>query len=321
MSVTKSLLPILVVILLSLSLWGQGDFQKGVSFFKQKQYEKAAAEFEKIVKENPNYESGHRVLGKCYLELKQYRKAANAFSKAIELKGDSFVSYLGASIAHFNLEEERKAAALLLRAEKLAKSQKDKYQLYQTRGSAYFKIGDLPKAIADLEKANSLQRGEFSNLQQLGIAYYRTKDYRKARTYLEQAQALNPGAGGIESVLLEIDYQDALEALAAGDYSTAASLLKNFTDKKPGDGEAWFNLGLSQLFANQLNAAEESFLRSSELLPENWQIHDRLGYIYEKKQQYQRSLESYQKALSIHQDARLSESVDRLKERIRREQL
>jgi tetratricopeptide (TPR) repeat protein len=308
--------------LLTLSLWGQGDFQKGVSFFKQKQYAKAASEFEKIVQDSPEYESGHRVLGKCYLELKQYRKAANAFAKAIKLKGDSFVSYLGASVAHFNLDEHRRAAALLLRAENLAKTPKEKYQLFQTRGSVYFKMRDFPKAIADLEKANSLQRGEFRNLQQLGIAYYQTKDYRKARAYLEQARALNPAeATETESILLEIDYQDGLKALAAEDYTTAAALLKSFTSNNPEDGEAWFNLGLSQLFADQLETAEQSFRRSAELLPENWQIHDRLGYVYEKRQQYQKSLESYQKALSLHEDSRLSESVERLQERIRRENL
>lgn len=312
---------IVIVSLASLSLQAQGDFQKGVSLFKQKQYAKAATEFEKIVKESPDYESGYRVLGKCYMELKQYRKAANAFAKAIELKEDNFVSYLGAGIAHFNLDEDRRVVALLIRAEKLAKSQKEKYQLYETRGSAYFRMRDFPKAIADLERANSLQRGEFRNLQQLGIAYYRTKDFRKARTYLEQARALNPAAAETEDILLEIDYQDAVKALVAEDYATAAALLNNYTNKRPDDGEAWFNLGLSQLFADRLDAAERSFLQSSELLPENWQIHDRLGYIYEKKQQYEKSLASYQKALSLHQDTRLSESIDRLEERIRRQTL
>jgi hypothetical protein len=62
-------------------------------------------------------------------------------------------------------------------------------------------------------------------------------------------------------------------------------------------------------------------VRSAELLPDKWQPHDRLGYVYEKKKQYSKSLESYQKALSLHQDSRISESVDRLQERIRREKL
>ncbi|MGW8178456.1 MAG: tetratricopeptide repeat protein, partial [bacterium] len=180
---------------------------------------------------------------------------------------------------------------------------------------------DYPKAVADLEKANSLQRGEFRNIQQLGIAYYQTKDFKKARTFLEQALALKPGASETEKVLLSIDYQDALNALASNDYQTAVALLTKFTSKNPQDGEAWFNLGLSQLFSKQLAPAEKSFLRSSELLPENWQPHDRLGYIYETRKQFSKSLQSYQKALSLHQDPELSESVSRLQERIRREKL
>ncbi len=307
--------------LFSTSLQGQGDFQKGISFYKQQQYSKAVAEFEQIVKENPKYESGHRVLGDCYLKLKQYRAAANAFGKAIELKKDNFVSYLGAGIAHFNLDEHRKTVALLLEAEKYARSPKEKYQLYETRGSAYFKIGDFPKVIADLEKANSLQRGEYRTVQQLGIAYYQIKDFKKARTYCEQALALNPNASEVEGVLSNLDYHDALSALDARDYSSALALLTKFTTQHPQDGEAWFNLGLSQLFSEKLDAAEQSFLRSAQLLPENWQSYERLGYIYEKSKQYEKSLENYQKALSLHQDARVSESVNRLQERIRRQKL
>jgi len=317
----KFLLFILTVGFASSTIWGAADFQKGISFYKQKQFAKAAAEFEQIVKDSPKYESGFRVLGDCYLKLKQYRKAANSFAKAIEIKDDSFVSHLGAGIAHFNLDEPRRTVALLLRAEKLAKSEEEKYQLYETRGSAYFKIGDFPKAVADLERANSLQRGEFRTVQQLGIAYYRAKDFKKARIYLEQASALNPGALETQKILQSIDYKDALNALSSQDYTTAATLLEKFTNGNPEDGEAWFNLGLSQLFSKRLDAAEKSFARSAELLPDNWQAHDRLGYIYEKKKQFDKSLESYQKALSLHQDERLSENVDRLQERIRRQKL
>jgi tetratricopeptide (TPR) repeat protein len=300
-------------------LWGQGDFQKGFSYYKQQQYSKAAMEFEQIVKDAPDYESGFRVLGDCYLKLKQYRRAANSFGKAIELKGENFVSYLGAGIAHFNLDEHRRTAALLLRAEKYAKSPKEKYQLFDTRGAAYFKMGDFPKAIADLEKANSIQRGTFKTVQQLGIAYYQAGNMVKARTYLEQALALNPGASEVERFLLSVNFKDALTALAAKDYAKAVSLLDEVTRKNPEDGVAWFNLGLSQLFSDDLDPAERSFARSAELLPENWETYDRLGYVYEKKQQYDKSLQQYEKALALHEDSRISDSVDRLQERIKRE--
>jgi tetratricopeptide (TPR) repeat protein len=302
-------------------LWSQGDFNKGVSFYKQGQYAKAVTEFEQIVKASPEYEAGFRVLGHCYLKLKDYRKAANSFDKAIDLKGDNFVSYLGGGIAHYNLDENRRATALLLRAEKYAKTPKDRYQLYETRGAAYFRLGDFPKAIADLEKANSLQRGEVKNLQQLGIAYYQTDDLRKARTYLEQALALSPDSAETKKFLSNIDNKDALEALEADNYTVAASLLEKYTSSNPEDGEAWFNLGLCQLFNEKLDEAKASFSRSVELLPENWRAHDRLGYIYEMQEQYSESLASYRKALELNQDSRISESVDRIQERLRRQNL
>ncbi len=61
----------------------EGDYQKGLSYYKQQQYEKAIEEFEKIVEASPDYESGFRILGDCYLQLKDYDRAAAAFQKAI----------------------------------------------------------------------------------------------------------------------------------------------------------------------------------------------------------------------------------------------
>jgi tetratricopeptide (TPR) repeat protein len=298
--------------------FGQGDFQKGVSYYKQGQYSKAVIEFEQIVKDSTDYEPGFRVLGDSYLKLKEYRKAANAFRKAIELKGDSFVSYLGAGIAHFNLGEHGEAVAVLSRGEAHAKLTREQYQLLQTRGTAYFNLGDFTKAISDLEKANSIQRGESRNLEQLGIAYFQIGDYPKAKTYLEQSLALNPDASEAKRFLPKVDYQNGLKALEAGELAKASELFQRLTANDPDDGKAWFHLGLCQLFAKQMDAAERSLLKSAELLSDNWQVHDRLGYVYENKKQYRQSLEHYRKALSLHQDARMSENVKRVQERISR---
>ena len=71
-------------------LMAQGDFQKGVSYYKQEQYAKAITEFEQIVKSFPDYESGQRILGDCYLKIKNYNKAIPAFQKALQIKNNNY---------------------------------------------------------------------------------------------------------------------------------------------------------------------------------------------------------------------------------------
>ncbi len=80
----------------------EGDYQKGLSYYKQGQYQKTIEEFEKIVEAYPDYESGHRILGDSYLKIKAYDKAIEAFQKALELKGDNYVTHYGLALSFFN---------------------------------------------------------------------------------------------------------------------------------------------------------------------------------------------------------------------------
>jgi len=304
---------------LVLVAFGQGSFEKGISFYKQGQYARAVEEFEAIVEANPEYEAGYRVLGDSYLRLKRYTEAARAFQNAIKLQNDNFVSHYGLAVAQFNLGQYQDAAATLLEAEKYARSPRDRYQVYSTRGAAYYNQKRYAQAIVDLKQAVSIQRGVYQDVFQLGLSYYHTKEFDQARQFLEQARALNPSASEPAKFLARLDYQRALQAIQSENYQQAVALLSDYVKSQPNDGEAWFNLGLAQLFSDNLTAAEQSFLKSSSLLRNSWESHQRLGYIYEKTNRYQEALKHYQNALKINQSADLKESVERVQERIRRQ--
>lgn len=299
--------------------FGQGDFEKGISFYKQGQYARAVEEFEAIVEANPEYEAGYRVLGDSYLQLKRYAEAARAFQNAIKLQDDNFVSHYGLAVAQFNLGRYQDAAATLLKAENYARSPRDRYQVFSTRGAAYYNQERYAQAIVDLKQAVSIQRGVYQDVLQLGLSYYHTKEFDQAQQFLEQARALNPSAPEPAKFLARLDYQRALQAIESQNYQQAAALLSDYVKSQPDDGEAWFNLGLAQLFADNLSAAEQSFLKSSSLLRDSWESHQRLGFIYEKTNRYRQALQHYQSALKINQSAELQESVERVQERIRRQ--
>jgi len=314
----KYLIPILLIPVLTFGVFAQGDFQKGVSYYKQGQYEKAIREFESILQKNPDYEPGYRVVGDCYLKLRKFAKAAELFHKAIELDATKYVSFWGAAVAEYNLRRYRDAVKTLNKAEKLARSPRQKYRIYQTRGSSYYHLGDFRNAVTDLDKAVSIQRGVFKDAFQLGVSYYQLGEYEKARLFLEQAAALEPSSVDAKRFLARLNFTDAVAAIQAGDYTTAQKLLQQFVEANPEDGEAWFNLGLASLFLQDYERAEQSFKLSARFLPDSWEVYDRLGFIYEKTQQFDEALKNYEQALNLHQDSRISESIDRVKERLRR---
>ena len=300
-------------------LWGQGDFGKGISFYKQGQYEKAIAEFEAIVEERSDYESGHRILGISYLKTDRAEKAIESFRKALELRDDIYVSHQGLATAYYNTGNFQEAVAALDRAEAHAKSPADRYQLHHTRGSAYYNLARYDRAISDLERAVSIRRGQFDDVLQLGLAHYRQKSFGLAEGYLKQAVGLDPNSAEARNHLSRIVYYQGVAALEAANYAEAATVLEGYLEEQPEDGDAWFNLGIAQLFSERLPAAQEAFLKSREIAPERSETYNRLGYIYEMNQQYTEALEHYRKARSLAPDAELQASVERVQERIRRQ--
>lgn len=297
----------------------QGDFQKGISYYKQAQFAKAAEEFEQIVKTNPSYEDGHRILGDCYLKTRNYPKAIESFQSALRLKSDNYASYYGLALAYYNSGNYQEAVNVLNKGERLARAPRDRYQLHRTRGSAYYNLKDFNNATADLLKAVSIQRGNASDVLQIGIAYYQLRNFAEADKYLKQALALDPNSSEAKRYLSQLSYVEALDAMAAKNYKQAAAVLSEYLQKNPQDSDAWFNLGLTHLFSDNLKASEQAFLTATKMTPANGGAYGRLGYIYEKNKDYKKALLYYQKAHDLSPDAQSKASVERVQERIRRQ--
>jgi tetratricopeptide (TPR) repeat protein len=296
----------------------EGDYQKGLSYYKQQQYQKAIEEFEKIVETHSDYEGGFRILGDSYLKIKDYDHAVEAFQNAIRLKKDNYTSHYGLALAYFNTGQYAETISTLEEGESYARSPRHQYELYRTRGSAYYNLRDFERAIADLGKAIAVQRGNPKDVLQLGISYYHIGNFSEAERWLRQALALDPGALAATDYLARLSYREGIEAIETQDYPRAVELLRDFVDRHPTDGEASFNLGLAQLFADNLSAAEKEFAKTIKLMPENWEVFDRLGYLDELQGDYPGSLGNYQRAHDLNPDSSIKASIDRIRERIRR---
>ncbi|HSR66882.1 MAG TPA: tetratricopeptide repeat protein [Acidobacteriota bacterium] len=310
---------LLISLLCATAALAQGDFQKGLSYYKQGKYREAIAEFEPIVEANPEYEDGYRILGHSYLQTRQFEKSIQAFRKAMELKEDNLGTYLGLANAYYNAGRYSDAIAVLLRGERYAANSRQRLPIYRLRGSSYFNEGQYSEAIDELEKAQGIARGGASDILQLGLSHYQLKNYDKAEQYLRQAKALDPSNPQAQKFLDRLSFDRAIQALSNKQAGRAIPLLEEYVGSNPQDGEAWYNLGEAYLLTKRNSDAESAFLNAAKYLPQRWQIQERLGYIYEITGKYRKSLQAYEKAYQAAQSAELKESVDRLKERIKRE--
>ncbi len=315
---------LLLVILLG---WGsalaQGDYRKGLSYFKQGQYREAIDEFAPLVKQHPDYESGHRILGLSYLRLKQYGKAIAELRAALRLKQDAVETYLGLAQAYYNSSRFREVIPTLNQAVPYAKSPRNRHDLLRMRGSAAFNLKQYGAAVSDLEEAGRIKRGSTADLLQLGLAHYQLKQLKPAEEALRKVLELEPDQTEANLYLLRVSYQTGIGLIEERRYTEAAEAIAAYTKRFPEDvetlfTEAWFNLGLAYLFADNLKAAKAAFLRDVGLRPDSsGESFDRLGFIYEKTREYKKALEHYKKAVALTGSSEARASVDRIKRRLR----
>ncbi|MEE8586065.1 MAG: tetratricopeptide repeat protein [Acidobacteriota bacterium] len=187
------------------------------------------------------------------------------------------------------------------------------------RGASYFNLGNWSKALENLEEAQSIKRGNADTVLQMGIAHFKLGNMPDASRYLEQVLALDSGNQQAKRFQKEVGFRLAAQAISEKDSATAISLLEKIAAIDPQDGEAWFNLGLAHLMAEDLGGAENAFQKAGQFLPGRADVFDRLGYIYEVTNRYQEALQAYGKAHQLSGSTDSKASLERVQERIRRQ--
>ncbi len=71
---------------------------------------------------------------------------------------------------------------------------------------------------------------------------------------------------------------------------------------------------MAQLSLNKYDDAEKALLQTVELMPANFEALYRLGFIYEKRKQYQKALDYYKQAYNLSKDPKIKQSIDRASE-------
>ncbi|MFQ5721450.1 MAG: tetratricopeptide repeat protein [Candidatus Aminicenantales bacterium] len=156
----------------------------GLLYFQKKNFEQAAAAYQKCLEIKPDLAEVHNQLGRVYWEMGQAGKAEEEFKKSFFLDGNAGASY---NLAEIYFKQEKLQLALdyiqkcLLKKEGWAKA-------YNLQGVILNKMGQFSEAIQSFKKAMKISANEADKTVyglNLSVAYINNKEYNKARSLLE----------------------------------------------------------------------------------------------------------------------------------------
>jgi protein O-GlcNAc transferase len=312
----------LILANVALVIPAKADYKQAVIFYGQKRFDKAIQELKGDLDRNPDWESGHRLLGLCYLGLNNNALAVSAFSRAAQLKSAAFATYYGLGLAYFNMQKYDSCINALDQGESFAAKEKDpakeKARLFKLRGSAYYRMNRYAVAAEDLTNSLRVDQSDWADFSMLGICYFNLNRLDEAIPALEKALSMKPGQSATADVLGKVYLKKGTAALSAKQYPASAQALLKAKDYDPNNGYIYYNLAESYLFQKRYPEAEKAYLQAADLMPKSLDVFYRMGFVYEKQKKWDLALSAYKKAGEISPSKDVKDAIARVMENQKR---
>lgn len=331
----------------------RADFEQAMNYFKSGKYVEAAAEFQTLVDNSPNYDSGYYMLGLSLLKMGKPAEAQQSFNKAIELNGENFGYHHGLAKAYFDQKQYSKAVATLKTSEALAGDTQTKFALYTLRGYSYAALEAWSDAIDDLEKAKDMKK-DGAVMAQLGKAYYGLGHNDKAVVAFREALKVRPNDPAstqlLAESLLNLGAKADSDSKKASYYKEAVQVADKYLQMKPNSYESNNLVGRAALGSRDFAKAEQAFskvlaqkpdycyamvnLSKAYIAQKRWAdaegilddaakcaprmavVYENLGFVIEKQKRLEEAIAQYEKALEIKPSAGIRAGIDRCKANI-----
>jgi tetratricopeptide (TPR) repeat protein len=181
---------------------------RGLEYFKQRNYEQAINDYSAAVSLNPGYADAYNNRGNAYHIKHDYERALADFDRAIALAPRHALAYNNRGIVH----EDRGEAELAIQDYSRAIEINPGYaSAYNNRGYAYERSGHEDLAIADFDKAIALNPDIALFYRNRAKAYQSRGDYEVAARDYRRSLELRPN----ERALASLKTVEALIAAAA----------------------------------------------------------------------------------------------------------
>jgi len=307
------------VVVVTISHAALADYKQAVALYNQGQYEKAIQELKADLDANPDWESGQRMLGLCYLNLKNNALAITALSRAVQLKSTTAATYIGLGQANFNMQKYDECLQALNRGEPFLENIKQgaevqRYQFYQLRGSANLRLQKSAEAVEDFTQALRTGNSDWTIFFQLGNAYYNLGRLDDAIQALQKASSMKEGQSSIADLLGKTYFRKGVQELSAKQFSQAINSFQKAKETDSQNGYIDYNIAEAYLFQKNYAGAEKFLNQALVLLPRSAEVYQRLGLVHEKQKKLDQAISDYKNANEIKPSKELKEAIDRVQE-------
>src|SRR5579859_934931 len=267
-----------------------------------RQYVKAAAVYQEILEERPDFAEAHDKLSFIMYKLGEPEDGLREARAALTWNPNDAEAHKNAGLC---LEDERKFDASAAELNEALRIKPDYAAVRLDLGILYYDMQSMDQAIAEYKKAIALDPGLALAHYNLGNAYNAKGDATSAIQEFREAKRLDPNdpaaRQNLGSVLMGRNPREAIVEL------------RELEQKFPDFEMCHVCLGKGLAWTGDIAGAEAEYRKAAELDPSDPETHSGLAAMREKEKNYDGALEEYRAAEKLGpQEGRAHANVGRM---------
>lgn len=180
----------LMLIMVSTSMaFANENYNKGLDFFNQRNYQKALEEFKLAYTEMGEHHYLRYMMGLTNYKIGDYKTAVTYYEEAKDISPNHYKTLLNLSRAYLNLQEWAKCKENLETALTIKDNDDSLYNVWGLLNLNQQKYED---AITQFKRARDLNHKNYFALNNLGLSYLKLGMFLEASVELEKAAVLEP---------------------------------------------------------------------------------------------------------------------------------
>ncbi len=173
-------------------------FDKGESYFKNKDYDNAIKELEHAIEIDDRNFKSYYLIGRAFYKKGDYESAKNFLLHAVGLRSDDFSSNILLAVVFENLGDYDNAIVRYKIAENLRPGD---FGVHYGLGRTFYKVGEIYRALDELLIADKKNSGNFEVNFILGKIYYEKGDFQNSLEYFKFCETKNPDDKNVQGYI------------------------------------------------------------------------------------------------------------------------
>lgn len=287
-------------------------------YLSQEDKDKASAQLESILKDNPTNLRAHYLMGSLAYDANDMAAARDHFKKVLILNPDFEQAYYDLAGTHINLaerhqndEEGAKEARQALEVLDQARSKfKDRFITELYTGLAFNRIKEYTNAVKHFEAAEIIARATETNRLthgfyfQLGASYERNKQFQEAEKYLRKSIEMAP------DFIVALNYLGYMWADLGQNLEEAKAMIDKAIAAEPENSAYLDSLAWVLYKMKQPKEALDYMLKAIKNADEEDAVlFDHIGDIYASLQQPEKAREAWRKSLDIEFNEKIEQKL------------